>query len=101
MAEVELAVGLGTFRPIATEQVEDHRMHAERYRVPPGVLDACRGARRVVAIGTTTVRALESAAASGESEGATELFIHGDHRFRVVDVLLTNLHQSGARPSWS
>ena len=93
VAEVELAVGLGTFRPIATEQVEDHRMHAERFRVSAEVLAACRDARRVVAIGTTTVRALESAAATGAEEGATELFIHGDHRFRVVDVLLTNLHQ--------
>ena len=93
VAEVELAVGLGTFRPIAVDRVEDHHMHAERYRVPPEVLEACGRAERVVAVGTTSVRALESAASSGRSEGVTELFIHGDHRFEVVDALLTNFHQ--------
>ena len=72
-------------------------MHAERYRVPMATLDACietaeRGGR-VVAVGTTTVRALESAAATGQPEGQTELFIHGDFEFRVVDRLVTNFHQ--------
>lgn len=90
---VELVIGLGTFRPISVEQVEDHVMHAERYRVPAATWAACRDARRVVAVGTTAVRALESAAATGELEGRTELFIHGDHRFQAVDVLLTNFHQ--------
>jgi len=90
---VELVVGLGTFRPIATEQIEDHRMHAERYRVPDATMEACRAADRVVAIGTTTVRAVEAAAATGELSGRTELFIHGDRPFAVVDVLLTNFHQ--------
>lgn len=91
--EVELVVGLGTFRPIAVERVEDHQMHGERYRVPAAVMDACAAADRVVAVGTTTVRALESAAASGALEGRTELFIHGDRPFAVVDALLTNFHQ--------
>lgn len=90
---VELAVGLGTFRPIATERVEDHHMHAERYGVPAATMAACQSAERVVAVGTTTVRALESAAASGELEGRTELFIHGQARFAVVDALVTNFHQ--------
>jgi S-adenosylmethionine:tRNA ribosyltransferase-isomerase len=90
---VELVVGLGTFRPIATERVEDHQMHAERYRVPEATMAACEEADRVVAIGTTTVRALESAAASGALEGRTELFIHGDRPFALVDVLMTNFHQ--------
>lgn len=93
VATVELVVGLGTFRPIATDRVEDHRMHGERYRVPAATLAACREARRVVAIGTTTVRALESAARSGCLEGRTDLFIHGDHPFEVVDALVTNFHQ--------
>lgn len=88
---VRLAVGLGTFRPIATESVEDHHMHAERYSVPAEVLAACDQAQRVVAVGTTVVRALESAAL-GETEGATGLFIHRAFPFRVVDVLLTNFH---------
>ncbi|HUQ39874.1 MAG TPA: tRNA preQ1(34) S-adenosylmethionine ribosyltransferase-isomerase QueA [Acidimicrobiales bacterium] len=88
---VELAVGLGTFKPMTSAQVEDHVMHGERYVVPPETMTACAEASRVIAIGTTVVRALESAAA-GENEGRTELFIHGEHRFRVVDVLLTNFH---------
>jgi len=93
VVELELEVGLGTFRPIATDLVEDHVMHAERYRVPDATADACRAADRVVAIGTTTVRALESAAATGASSGSTDLFIHGDRPFAAVDVLLTNFHQ--------
>jgi S-adenosylmethionine:tRNA ribosyltransferase-isomerase len=93
LVEVELVVGLGTFRPIAADRVEDHRMHAERYRVPAATMAACEGAERVVAIGTTTVRALESAAATGSLEGRTDLFIHGDRPFAVVDALLTNFHQ--------
>ena len=90
---LDLAVGLGTFRPVSAERVEDHSMHGERYSVPGSTMAACRAARRVVAVGTTTVRALESAAASGRLEGRTELFIHGDFPFSVVDVLLTNFHQ--------
>jgi S-adenosylmethionine:tRNA ribosyltransferase-isomerase len=90
---VELVVGLGTFRPIATDTVEEHAMHAERYRVPSATMLACERADRVVAIGTTTVRALESAAATGELEGSTELFIHGPRPFAVVDALMTNFHQ--------
>ena len=95
-ADVELVVGLGTFRPITTERVEDHVMHAEQYRVPQETLDACARTRaaggRVVAVGTTAVRALESAAATGELAGRTELFISGDHGFELVDRLLTNFH---------
>ncbi|HEX6420847.1 MAG TPA: S-adenosylmethionine:tRNA ribosyltransferase-isomerase [Acidimicrobiales bacterium] len=96
VAPVELVVGMGTFRPMSAPKVEDHHMHAERYRVPAATLDACRGARasggRVVAVGTTTVRALESAALSGQLAGRTELFIHRPWRWRVVDVLMTNFH---------
>ncbi|MDZ7677195.1 MAG: tRNA preQ1(34) S-adenosylmethionine ribosyltransferase-isomerase QueA [Acidimicrobiales bacterium] len=89
---VELVVGLGTFRPITADRVEDHRMHAERYQVPAETMAACRDADRVVAIGTTVTRALESAATSGERCGRTDLFIHGDHDWKVVDALLTNFH---------
>ena len=89
---LELAVGLDTFRPMVADRPEDHVMHTERYRVPPTTMEACGRAGRVVAVGTTTVRALESAAASGELEGRTGLFIHAPYRFRVVDVLLTNFH---------
>jgi S-adenosylmethionine:tRNA ribosyltransferase-isomerase len=93
VAPLELVVGLGTFRPIATDRVEDHHMHGERYAVPEATLEACRTANRVVAVGTTTVRALESAAATGELSGRTELFIHGDRPFALVGALLTNFHQ--------
>ena len=95
-ADVELVVGLGTFRPIATDQIEDHVMHGEFYRVPQETLDACARTKanggRVVAVGTTAVRALESAAAFGTTEGRTELFIHGDYEFAIVDRLMTNFH---------
>lgn len=96
VATVDLAVGLGTFRPITAEHVEDHDMHEERYSVPADTMARCAAAERVVAIGTTTVRALESAARTGELEGRTRLLIHGDHDWRVVDALLTNFHQPGS-----
>ena len=89
---VELVVGLGTFRPITASRVEDHVMHAERYDVPEATLAACAAAHRVIAVGTTTVRALESAAGTGITSGRTSLFIHADHPWRVVDVMLTNFH---------
>jgi S-adenosylmethionine:tRNA ribosyltransferase-isomerase len=96
-AMTERGVAVGTFRPIKADQIEDHPMHAERYRVSPATIDACRDTAerggRVVAVGTTTVRALESTAATGQLEGQTELFIHGDFEFQVVDRLVTNFHQ--------
>jgi S-adenosylmethionine:tRNA ribosyltransferase-isomerase len=89
---VDLAVGLATFRPLAGPRVEDHAMHTERYRVPAATLHACRQAARVIAIGTTTVRALETAAATGRLEGRSDLFIRPGFAFTLVDVLLTNFH---------
>jgi S-adenosylmethionine:tRNA ribosyltransferase-isomerase len=93
---VDLVVGMGTFRPISAPKVEDHHMHAERYQVSAGTMAACEEARaaggRVIAVGTTTVRALESVALSGQLEGRTELFIRRPWRWHVVDVLLTNFH---------
>jgi S-adenosylmethionine:tRNA ribosyltransferase-isomerase len=95
-AEVELVVGLGTFRPIATDAIEDHVMHAEQYRVPAETAEACAATRaaggRVVAVGTTAVRALESAAVRGEPQGRTDLFITPGYEWQVVDRLLTNFH---------
>ncbi|MBK9178418.1 MAG: tRNA preQ1(34) S-adenosylmethionine ribosyltransferase-isomerase QueA [Acidimicrobiales bacterium] len=92
LARVELVVGLDTFRPVTVDDPAEHRIHTERFRVPPEVLDACGRATRVVAVGTTTVRALETAA-RGATEGRTDLFIRGDFPFAAVDVLLTNFHQ--------
>lgn len=93
VATVELAVGLDTFRPVTVDRLEDHPVHEERYRVPPDTVAAVEEASRVVAVGTTTVRALESWRATGETEGRTGLLIHGDHPWRAVDALLTNFHQ--------
>jgi S-adenosylmethionine:tRNA ribosyltransferase-isomerase len=89
---VELAVGLDTFQPVTEADPLEHAMHTERYTVPEATWAACRDAGRVVAVGTTTVRALESAAATGRREGRTDLFLHRGSTFQVVDVLLTNFH---------
>jgi S-adenosylmethionine:tRNA ribosyltransferase-isomerase len=90
---VELVVGLDTFAPITEADPLAHRMHSERYRVPQATWAAVADARRVVAVGTTTVRALESAAASGTLAGRTELFIHpGGREPMVADLLMTNFH---------
>lgn len=95
-ATVELVVGLDTFRPISGEVVDDHPMHSEAYAVPEATMAAVAATRaaggRVVAVGTTVVRALESAAATGELEGRTSLFIRPGFAFAAVDRLLTNLH---------
>ena len=96
IVRVELVVGLGTFRPMTTEVIGEHTMHVEHYRVPPdtwGTIEAARaGGGRIVAVGTTTVRALESAAARGELSGATDLFISEGFDWKVVDAMLTNFH---------
>ena len=92
MERVELRVGLGTFRPITVDRVADHEMHAERYAVRPEAWDRIRSARRVVAVGTTVVRTLESVAATERLAADTSLFIRRGHHWRVVDILLTNFH---------
>ncbi len=89
---VELVVGLDTFKPVSADDPRDHQIHSERYRVPAEVTLACAAARRVVAVGTTSVRALESAATLGEAEGRTRLFIHRPYEWKVVDALMTNFH---------
>ena len=92
VATVELVVGLDTFKPVVVDDLSQHVMHSERYRVDAEVFEKCRQARRVVAVGTTTVRALESAAASGELRGRTRLFISRPYDWKVVDVMMTNFH---------
>jgi S-adenosylmethionine:tRNA ribosyltransferase-isomerase len=91
-AAVELVVGLDTFRPITEDDPQQHRMHTERYRVSADTLERCQAAERVVAVGTTTVRALESAAARDELVGRTDIFIHRGFDWQVVDLLMTNFH---------
>ena len=92
IAKVELVVGLDTFQPISTDDPLDHPMHTERYRVPESTQQACAAAGRVVAVGTTAVRALESAAVRGELSGRTDIFIHRGYDWQVVDLLMTNFH---------
>ncbi|MGA8537849.1 MAG: tRNA preQ1(34) S-adenosylmethionine ribosyltransferase-isomerase QueA [Terriglobales bacterium] len=110
IAEITLHVGLGTFQPVRVEKVEDHKLHREWYEIPIEAAHAINQAktegRRVVAVGTTTVRALEYAAehAAPHDEqpgnanrveaghGEADIFIHTGHRFRIVDALLTNFH---------
>jgi S-adenosylmethionine:tRNA ribosyltransferase-isomerase len=91
-----LHVGPGTFLPVRSENVVEHRMHAERFSISQEAANQINNARRIIAVGTTTVRALESASgADGEvqaGENATAMFIYPPHRFRVIDALLTNFH---------
>jgi S-adenosylmethionine:tRNA ribosyltransferase-isomerase len=92
VARVTLHVGTGTFSPVRTERLEEHRMHAERYRVPEETIGILERAGRVMAVGTTVARTLESWAQSGEREGESNLFIYPGYRWRTVDALLTNFH---------
>ncbi len=96
---VDLHVGLDTFRPIAVDAIEDHRMHTETFDIPPDTAEAYVSTReaggRIVAIGTTVVRALESSASRGgltTGPGRTDLFIAPGHRFQAVDAIVTNFH---------
>ena len=89
---VELVVGLDTFKPISTDDPLDHLIHSEFYSVEQRVMDACNKATRVIAIGTTATRALESVAASGQLNGRTSLFITPGFQWKVVDMMLTNFH---------
>jgi len=95
-AFVTLHVGPGTFLPVRSDNIAEHRMDAERFSISPEVASRINNARRLIAVGTTTVRTLESASgADGEvlaREGATDLFIYPPYHFRAIDVLLTNFH---------
>lgn len=95
-ASVTLHVGAGTFQPVKTENLAEHRMHSEWYEVPPATLAALERCRlrggRVVAVGTTTVRTLESWAQTGQVSGDTSIFITPGFEYRVVDLLVTNFH---------
>ena len=98
-AAVTLHVGAGTFQPVRVERIAEHRMHSEWFEVPPATVDAIEATKarggRVVAVGTTTLRSLESAARGGVLQactGDTDIFITPGFRFRVVDRLITNFH---------
>jgi len=91
IATVTLHVGVGTFQPVRTEKVEEHHMHSERYSVPAATIAALAG-RKVLAVGTTSLRALETWKLTGKSAGESELFVYPGFRFQAVDRLLTNFH---------
>jgi S-adenosylmethionine:tRNA ribosyltransferase-isomerase len=98
-AHVTLHVGAGTFQPVRVERIAEHKMHSEWYTVPQQTVDAIAQAKaqggRVMAVGTTSLRALESAARGGElraGQGETDIFITPGYRFNVVERLLTNFH---------
>jgi S-adenosylmethionine:tRNA ribosyltransferase-isomerase len=85
-------VGLDTFRPVATDELEEHPMHSEGYEVAPEAWERIRAAEGVLAVGTTTVRVLESLARGAPLRGRTALFVTPGFEFRRVDALLTNFH---------
>jgi S-adenosylmethionine:tRNA ribosyltransferase-isomerase len=89
---ITLHVGIGTFRPVKAENVEEHKMHAERYSVSAEAAGKMREAKRIVAVGTTVARTLETLGEARAAEGSTDIFIVPPYKFRVVDSLLTNFH---------
>ena len=91
LARVTLHVGAGTFQPVRSDPIESHRMHRERYEVPRETMDAI-AERRVLAVGTTSLRALEGAALTGQLRGETDLFVRPGFQFLLTDRLLTNFH---------
>jgi S-adenosylmethionine:tRNA ribosyltransferase-isomerase len=96
VAPLTLRIGLDTFRPVRVEDLDHHQMHSEKFAIPAGTVvavEACRAAGgRVVAVGTTVARALETWAHDGRTEGDTDLFIRPGFDFQAVDLLLTNFH---------
>ena len=92
VAAVELVVGLDTFRPVTVDRLDDHEIHTERYRVDDDAVALIEAADRVVAVGTTAVRAVETWATTGEQEGRTGLFIRRPYEWQKIDVLMTNFH---------
>jgi S-adenosylmethionine:tRNA ribosyltransferase-isomerase len=91
-ASVTLHVGLDTFRPLEGEFVDEHRIHREWYEVPPATREALANAGRAVAVGTTAVRVLETAARTGAAEGWTDLYVTPPYRFSAVGAVVTNFH---------
>jgi S-adenosylmethionine:tRNA ribosyltransferase-isomerase len=96
LERVTLHVGLDTFRPVTADDLDDHPIHTERYEVAPEAWERIRGAKRVLAVGTTTVRVLESLALGRPLAGRTDLLITPGFEFRRTDALLTNFHLPGS-----
>jgi len=91
-AEVLLHVGVSTFRPVRVDNIEDHKMHNEYYEIPPKALAEIKKAKRVICVGTTSLRALEAYALTGKTIGDTDIFIYPPFDFKIADGLITNFH---------
>lgn len=89
IAPITLHAGIGTFRPVRAENIEDHQMHPEWFNIPKETTKVIKNAKRIIAVGTTTARALETTV---EGPGYTNLFIYPPYKFKVVDALITNFH---------
>ncbi|MBR2998366.1 tRNA preQ1(34) S-adenosylmethionine ribosyltransferase-isomerase QueA [Candidatus Saccharibacteria bacterium] len=87
-----LHVGLGTFLPIRSDKVEDHKMHSEWFSIPEDTIKAINNSGRIIALGTTVARTLEYYAKTGKTEGEDDIFIYPGYEFKIVDALLTNFH---------
>lgn len=96
IAEITLHVGAGTFRPVKTQDITQHKIHSEIYHIPPQTVDLIKYTKalggRVIAVGTTVIRALEQYAIDGKTQGETSLYIYPPFDFKLVDVLITNFH---------
>ncbi|MDR2462554.1 MAG: tRNA preQ1(34) S-adenosylmethionine ribosyltransferase-isomerase QueA [Verrucomicrobiales bacterium] len=91
-----LTVGLGTFRPVKVSDITQHQMHTEHFFIPEGLASAAADSQRVVAVGTTVARVLESAPKLTPGAGDTRIFMHPPHRFKRTDALITNFHLPGS-----
>ena len=91
-AFITLHIGIGTFRPVKVANLAEHKMHAERFVIPEATAAAMQFAKRIVAVGTTVARTLETVGEPRATAGTTDIFIHPPYQFRMVDALLTNFH---------
>jgi S-adenosylmethionine:tRNA ribosyltransferase-isomerase len=98
LAEITLHIGPGTFKPIRADDVEEHDMDAEYYEIHEQTIQMISDARRIIGVGTSVCRALETYAQSGKVNGMTELFIHPGHEFKKIDALITNFHMPCSTP---
>jgi S-adenosylmethionine:tRNA ribosyltransferase-isomerase len=98
IAEITLHIGPGTFKPIRTEYVEEHLMEAEYYEIPEDTIHSMTHVQRLIGVGTSVCRAVESYASTGETSGLANLFIYPGYRFKKIDCLITNFHLPCSTP---
>ncbi|MBN2620465.1 tRNA preQ1(34) S-adenosylmethionine ribosyltransferase-isomerase QueA [candidate division WOR-3 bacterium] len=96
--KITLHIGPGTFKPIRAEHVEDHMMDAEYYEIPESTMQTIKNAKRIIGVGTSVCRALETYALTNECNGMADLFIRPGHEFKTIDALITNFHMPCSTP---